>query len=789
MKRFVLPAVLMTAATAHAQQTTTITDVEVPMVVLEQSDTTTGETNDDLDLANVVQSAAKGRTTVQEAPAIVTVITADEIRDRQLRSIQQVYETVPGWYSLGLFSSSYELPAVRGQLQAVQYLHDGVSLFDPNINIPSATRVMPMELVKRVEAITGPGGVLWGSNSLVGILNVITKDAEDVEGVEVGGELGDGNGDRLVARAYVMAGRSDLLGGKLKAFAHASIESYGGPELTLPMQVLSTPTPQPNSTVTVGPLTSSEQGTSLVASFFTKVTLGKLQLRVQAPFADQKMAVGFGANPIVATRPDDVVCPPSDTPTPGCSDPLRLAREQRADVFDRYVVAEYRTRFANEKAGLTTKFYAQQFVRNFKPMQIFAPTADLAPGGLSFSVDMTSYRAGGAVEGDYELTRALRVQYGVEAFHEWKPDNVERSRQGAGSETIINTPYDLARLPILCPRAFNPATMQVELLENCPLTFSFLADRSVLGAYVNPQFRPTKKLILDAGARIQAAPPQLGSVDYDVDATLAAALVWNFIPNWHLKLNYTQGFRPPVFNNVAGNGTGLQFQGNKDLNVEKSDAAQAEVNARIWKGDRRIRELSFRLDGSYTRLSNLIQVATGSYANSGDRAIASGELLAKLYVQGGHRLELGYTYLRIDTNDRGRMRSTPENWFDVATVFSILPEKLTATTRLRVTGAYEDPNRIFEYRGLVYDPMTGAPGTTTGDPTDMVLDRIPSHADLMLGMAYTPTKKLSIRAAAYNVLGAHNYYSDAFFDYEPRTERDLNPMAGFRAYVSALFQY
>ena len=43
-----------------------------------------------------------------------------------------------------------------------------------------------METIKRVEMITGPGGVLWGSNSLLGILNVITKDAEDVEGVEIG---------------------------------------------------------------------------------------------------------------------------------------------------------------------------------------------------------------------------------------------------------------------------------------------------------------------------------------------------------------------------------------------------------------------------------------------------------------------------------------------------------------------------------------------------------------------------------------------------------------------------
>ena len=93
--------------------------------------------------------------------------------------------------------------------------------------------------------------------------------------------------------------------------------------------------------------------------------------------------------------------------------------------------------------------------------------------------------------------------------------------------------------------------------------------------------------------------------------------------------------------------------GNPDLSVETSDAAQAEVNARIWKGERRIRELSFRVDASYTRIDNLIQVTQGKYSNSGECGIASLELLAKLYVQGNHRLELGYTYLRVDTSDTG----------------------------------------------------------------------------------------------------------------------------------------
>lgn len=763
-----------------------VNDVEVPVVVIEPVDQTAPVDDAALDLANIVQSAAKGITTVQEAPAIVTVVTADEIRERQFASLRELYDTVPGWGHVGLYHGTFDTPLVRGQVQAVQYLHDGVSLFDPFVNVP-ATRAMPIELVKRVEMITGPGGVLWGSNSLLGILNVATKDAEDVDGVEVGAQLGDGRGDRLSARAYVMAGRSDLMGGRLKLFAHANVASYEGPEQRFPLLLFHGALPQPNSLNTYGPLTDTDQARSMVTSLFAKLTIGKLQLRVSAPFGAMYNPAGLSGNPNRGTLPDDVRCP-SGINDPACADPLGTSRKNREDVFDRYAVAEYRTRVADEKAGITARAYAIQFKRGFSPLQVLAPTPGALQGGLAFQADLTNYRAGTALDGDIEVSRTFRVQYGAEGFYEWKPDNVTRSRQGAGTESEIPAPYNLNNLPLLCPRIFDPEQMRSVPVVNCPLTFAFDANRTVLGAYVNPQFRPTKKLIFDLGGRVQVAPEQLGLVNYPVNTTVAGSFVWNFIPNWHLKLNYAQGFRPPVFNNTTSNGEGVQIGGNPKLTVETSDAAQAEVNARIWKGDRRIRELSFRIDASYTRVNSLIQVSSGNYGNSGDRGIASVEFLGNLFVQGGHRIELGYTYLRADTSDKGRLRSLPEHWFDLASVFAVVPDRLTATTRLKVTGAAEDPNRLVEYRGLAFDPL-GEPASINVNATDLVLDRIPPIADLSVGVTYTPTKRLAIRAVAYNVLLAHAYQSDAFFDYEPHLEYLPNPAEGFRAYLSALFQY
>lgn len=170
------------------------------------------------------------------------------------------------------------------------------------------------------------------------------------------------------------------------------------------------------------------------------------------------------------------------------------------------------------------------------------------------------------------------------------------------------------------------------------------------------------------------------------------------------------------FNSTQANGEANQLGGNPDLEVEHSQAAQAEINARIFKGEHRIRELSFRIDGSYTRLTNLIQVSTGKYGNIGSRGLASAEFLGKLYLQGGHRIELGYTWLRGDSADRGALLALPEHWFYRATVWSLLPKKLTVTTNVRITGAADDPNRLVEYRGLRYDGNGQPMGTVTSLP-------------------------------------------------------------------------
>ena len=49
-----------------------------------------------------------------------------------------------------------------------------------------------LEDIERIEVIRGPGGTIWGSNAVNGVINVITKNAKETQGTyasTIGGNL------------------------------------------------------------------------------------------------------------------------------------------------------------------------------------------------------------------------------------------------------------------------------------------------------------------------------------------------------------------------------------------------------------------------------------------------------------------------------------------------------------------------------------------------------------------------------------------------------------------------
>src|SRR5690606_38761349 len=64
-----------------------------------------------------------------------------------------------------------------------------------------------------------------------------------------------------------------------------------------------------------------------------------------------------------------------------CVDRARIGGDNHKDYYERYVSAEYKTRFADGKAGATLKGYFVKFYRGMDQLNVLAPST-LSEGGL-----------------------------------------------------------------------------------------------------------------------------------------------------------------------------------------------------------------------------------------------------------------------------------------------------------------------------------------------------------------------------------------------------------------------
>ncbi|PNU04023.1 hypothetical protein A8V01_05260 [Novosphingobium guangzhouense] len=130
---------------------------------------------------DIVVSATGYELNVKDAPATISVITADEIKQRSYTDITDVLMNVPGVHIQGGgveqsimmrgMSSDYTLFLVDGKrMQDNQAFGlNGAQAGTPVNFLP------PLDSIERIEVIRGPASSLYGSDAIGGVINVITK--------------------------------------------------------------------------------------------------------------------------------------------------------------------------------------------------------------------------------------------------------------------------------------------------------------------------------------------------------------------------------------------------------------------------------------------------------------------------------------------------------------------------------------------------------------------------------------------------------------------------------------
>jgi iron complex outermembrane receptor protein len=153
-------------------------------------------------LGNVeITTASKEPEHLWQTPAAIYVLTQEDIRRSGATTIPELLRLVPG-VEVARIDSDHWAVGVRGFggefSKSLLVLIDGRSVYSPLFaGVYWQVQDTLLEDVDRIEVIRGPGGTIWGANAVNGIINIITKNAEDTHGKLAslgGGDIDQGTG-------------------------------------------------------------------------------------------------------------------------------------------------------------------------------------------------------------------------------------------------------------------------------------------------------------------------------------------------------------------------------------------------------------------------------------------------------------------------------------------------------------------------------------------------------------------------------------------------------------------
>jgi iron complex outermembrane recepter protein len=174
-----------------------------------------------LQITTVTRRSQPVRTTA----SAVYVITGEAIRRSGFTQLPEILRLAPGVEVARSGSHSWTI-SIRGfnddLSNKLLVLIDGRSVYSPLFGgVFWDAQDTLIQDIERIEVVAGPGGTLWGSNAVNGVINIITRDAGETQGGLV--EVGAGNerrgfasvrygwqrGTSVAARAYLKYSDND----------------------------------------------------------------------------------------------------------------------------------------------------------------------------------------------------------------------------------------------------------------------------------------------------------------------------------------------------------------------------------------------------------------------------------------------------------------------------------------------------------------------------------------------------------------------------------------------------
>ncbi|HUG54740.1 MAG TPA: TonB-dependent receptor, partial [Vicinamibacteria bacterium] len=486
---------------------------------------------DDIDLTTLLKVTAgeEGTRVPDDEPGVVTIVSEEDIRRTGARTLREVLQTVSGLEVLtdALGRARIVIRGVPGGMAAgssenVLVLLNGVRLNDTVFGGATAVNLdLPIDNIKRVEVVRGPGSVVHGPGAVLGVINVVTETVDTFRRDEL--TLGGGSfGTFLYNFRYGTTVNEVSMAGFMQ-FLRTE-----GPGLAVPAdaQTLRDQALAPLGVVpaSLAPGVTEDDQRAVDAN----LSIAYRRLSVSARLKKETGGAYVGL---------------LDT----------LGRQNRLDNRQASVDVEYRPALRTGDLRARVGYFESRATEIFE----FLPPGyttfvggqrQFLPNGALYQRDLGSRRLGGQVV----LERPLAARHSLTAGA-----SLERR---STFDLQLRSNYDFVRQQPL--PGFIPVP---ELVPD--------AERSLLALFAQDAWNPTPRLGITAGLRLDRYD-DFGS---HLQPRLAAALR----PSRHLtlKASYGRAVRPPSFVELLYSSPATRA--NPDLEPVRSDSLDATALVRV----------------------------------------------------------------------------------------------------------------------------------------------------------------------------------------------------------------
>lgn len=449
--------------------------------------------NDTIKLDDIVTIGTKTQSSIKDLPMQVDIISQEEIANSGASNIGEILNSEGSIYLLSSGSNGATM-SIRGMAHGdTLILIDGKRVNGEFSKTYELDRI-PAGIIEQIEVVKGSSSLLYGSDAMGGVINIITKKPnKPFEGDVTLTHGKNKNSIDATVMGTVKNTSYKLYGGYLKRDAFTKKEST---DIKLMKAGAET-----------APSAAGNGGNFgvLKANLNDTYTLNRA-------YQDEMTQKNFGAN--IAQKINDSWNIRADF--------SYLDEEKNAE----YISTMYETNYVQGGNKIKAKYVpTEQFDENTRKTYglgvDFTPNEDLI---VKYNLNFSKY------EKDRKSYTALWKELGY--------TSKEDSLSSANQSTMEHTTHDIMGSYKLSSKSKITTGGEYRQTDVKSTAFS-VDDRNYKGAFLQHEYQPIEKLHLVYGARYDK-----DSIGED-ETSLSAGATYEIAQNTKIKANYSEGFRSP----------------------------------------------------------------------------------------------------------------------------------------------------------------------------------------------------------------------------------------------------